>query len=201
VTLAPPEVPPGPPAPPGGPPAFGVPPGPGPAPASGAGIVLGIAGAVAVVVVILGILAAIAIPSFIRYKRRAAAAEATLSLSRIAFGATSYYDARAPDAGDAFPPSTDWTPAVPPCESGSPAYEPRDEDWAHATWRALGFVMATSHRYRYRFTRIADPAPGFVVEAEGDLNCNGVRAHYARRGRLIDGRVVVGPVEREHPLD
>jgi type II secretory pathway pseudopilin PulG len=163
--------------------------------------VLGIAGALAVVVVILGILAAIAIPSFIRYTRRAEATEATLSLSRIAFGATSYYESRAPDVREAFPPSTDWTPAVPPCEGGSPLYQPRDDDWSHATWRALGFVMATAHRYRYRFTRAAGANPGFVVEAEGDLNCNGVRAHYVRRGRLVDGKVVVGPVESERPLD
>jgi hypothetical protein len=95
-----------------------------------------------------------------------------------------------------------WTPAVPPCEGGSPTYEPQGEEWEHPTWQALGFVMTTSHRYRYRFTSSgAGTKATFVVEAEGDLNCNGVRAHFARRGRVVDGRLRVTDVESQNPLD
>ena len=81
-------------------------------------------------------------------------------------------------------------------------YEPEEKEWDQPTWRALSFAMTTRHRYRYRFTSSGQGERAtFTAEAEGDLNCNGVRAHYARRGRLLDGKVVVGPLERERPLD
>ena len=170
-----------------------------------------IAAVVVSLVMVLGILAAIAIPSFIKYKRRAESSEATFSLSRIVYAATAYWDGeRDRESGGElvsgslrrFPDSVDWTPRLPPCEGGAPRYVPDEKDWEHPTWRALAFAMANPHRYRYRFTsRGVGDAATFTVEAEGDLNCNGVRSHYRRVGRAGAGKVVVDPVETENPLD
>jgi type II secretory pathway pseudopilin PulG len=172
-----------------------------------------IAAVVVSFVVVLGILAAIAIPSFIKYQRRAESAEATFSLSRIVYGATSYWDAdrdgERDEGGEVvskslrrFPSSVDWTPRMPPCEGGGHRYQPEEKDWDQPTWRALSFAMTTPHRYRYRFTASGQGARAtFTVEAEGDLNCNGVRANYKRVGRVVDGKVVVDPVLTENPLE
>jgi type II secretory pathway pseudopilin PulG len=171
----------------------------------GSGVLIAVVVVVLGVLLIVGILAAIAIPSFVKYQRRAESAEARTSLSRIAFGATARYDEARAELGAAaaaFPASTDWTPAVPPCETGSPRYPGGEQDWAHPTWQALHFVMATPHRYRYKFTAAGTGASAsFVAEAEGDLNCNGVRAHFVRRGRVVDGRVELAPLESTNPLD
>jgi type II secretory pathway pseudopilin PulG len=165
------------------------------------------------VVMVIGILAAIAIPSFIKYKRRAESSEATFSLSRIVYGATAYWDAERDGERDEggelvasrlrrFPDSVDWTPKLPPCEGGAPRYHPDDKDWEHPTWRALAFAMATRHRYRYRFTsRGQGDRATFTVEAEGDLNCDGRRSHYQRVARVEGGKVVVDPVVTENPFD
>jgi type II secretory pathway pseudopilin PulG len=165
-------------------------------------------------VMVIGILAAIAIPSFIKYKRRAESAEATFSLSRIVYGATAYWDAdrdgERDEGGEVvaprlrrFPDSVGWTPKAPPCEGGAGRrYEPDEKDWDQPTWRALAFAMTTPHRYRYRFTSSGQgDRATFTVEAEGDLNCNGVRAHYKRVGKVVDGKVVVEPVEIKNPFD
>jgi type II secretory pathway pseudopilin PulG len=164
-------------------------------------------------VLVIGILAAIAIPSFIKYKRRAESAEATFSLSRIVYGATAYWDGERDGERDEggelvssrlrrFPDSVEWTPRMPPCEGGGHRYQPEEKDWDQPTWRALSFAMSTPHRYRYRFTSSGrgDKAT-FTAEAEGDLNCNGVRAHYKRVGHVVDGKVVVDPMWTENPLD
>jgi type II secretory pathway pseudopilin PulG len=164
-------------------------------------------------VMVIGILAAIAIPSFIKYKRRAESAEATFSLSRIVYGATAYWDAERDGERDEggevvatrlrrFPDSVDWTPQEPPCERGGQRYVPDEKEWDKETWKALSFAMTTPHRYRYRFTSSGrGPTATFTAEAEGDLNCNGVRAHYKRVGRIVDGKVVMDPPIIENPLD
>jgi type II secretory pathway pseudopilin PulG len=176
-------------------------------------VVVMIAAVVVSVVMVVGILAAIAIPSFIKYKRRAESSEATFSLSRIVYGATAYWDAERDGEREGggelvagslrkFPDSVDWTPRMPPCEGGTHRYEPDAKDWEHPTWRALAFAMTTRHRYRYRFTSKGQGARAtFTIEAEGDLNCNGLRAHYQRVGRVVDGKIVVDPVQTENPLD
>jgi hypothetical protein len=163
------------------------------------------------VVMVIGILAAIAIPSFIKYKRRAESSEATFSLSRIVYGATAYWDGERDRESEGelvsgnlrrFPSAVDWTPRLPPCEGGAPRYQPDDKDWEHPTWRALAFAMSTRHRYRYRFTSSGQGARAtFTAEAEGDLNCNGVRSHYRRVGHVADGKIVVDPMQTENPLD
>jgi hypothetical protein len=170
-----------------------------------------IAAVVVSVVMVIGILAAIAIPSFIKYKRRAESSEATFSLSRIVYGATAYWDGARDRESEGelvagslrrFPDSVDWTPRHPPCEAGAPRYEPDEKDWEKPTWRAMAFAMTTPHRYRYRFTSTGQGERAtFTVEAEGDLNCNGVRAHYQRVGRVADGKIVVDPVKTENPLE
>jgi type II secretory pathway pseudopilin PulG len=176
-------------------------------------VVVVIAAVVVSVVMVIGILAAIAIPSFIKYQRRAESSEATFSLSRIVYAATAYWDADRDGERDEggelvasrlrrFPDSVDWTPRMPPCEGGGHRYEPDEKDWEHSTWKALAFAMTTRHRYRYRFTsRGQGDSATFTVEAEGDLNCNGLRSHYQRVGRVKDGKVVVDPVQSENPLD
>jgi type II secretory pathway pseudopilin PulG len=173
--------------------------------------VAAIAAVVISLAMVMGILAAIAIPAFIKYKRRAESSEATFSLSRIVYAATAYWDGERGGERDGelvagslrrFPDSVGWTPRLPPCEAGAPRYHPDDKDWEHPTWRALAFAMTNRHRYRYRFTASGQGERAtFTVEAEGDLNCNGVRAHFRRVGRVQDGKVVVDPMQTENPLD
>jgi len=133
-----------------------------------------------IVVAIIGILAAIAIPSFMRYIAKAKTAEARGELEKIYVGARAYYLDPKHSAADEiepippqFPDSEPMTPAVNCCATGGRC-APEKSLWETPTWEALQFEMADPHYYRYRFQSegVAQDAT-FVAYAHGDLDCDG----------------------------
>jgi type II secretory pathway pseudopilin PulG len=132
----------------------------------GAKIALSLVALGALCVPCTGTLAAIGIPSFMRYVRESKAAEARTNLSALR-GLAEHAEGRI-----ALGPT-------PPLETlGSEARAFGDEP----AWRALGFSPPTPVRYSYVVLR--DPAAGTVhVEAVGDLDQDGLRSRF-----FIDGR-------------
>ena len=137
----------------------------------------------------VGILAAVAVPAFMKYVRRSKTTEATLNLRKLSDSAQSYfhhewYDRVGNRLTPHFPASAPPTPARPHCAAGGEhGFQPRPEDWSHPTWQALNFAIDDPHNYQYSFTSDGeDIGATFVARAVGDLDCDGVFSTFTRRG-------------------
>ena len=141
----------------------------------------------------LGILAAISIPAFINYTKRAKTAEATTNVRALSEALVTAREER----GE-FPPSTKWTPAEPCCDEGCAAPS-RLEEFQAPPWTSLGFSSGASPRYQYRWI-VGDG--GVRVEAKGDLDCDGIESLFSRNVILSTyGDTQVGELQVENELE
>ena len=62
------------------------------------------------------------------------------------------------------------------------ACTPDPSYWAASPWRELGFSIDHRFYYVYTFTALSTSPPTFVVEAQGDLACDGRDADYSITG-------------------
>jgi hypothetical protein len=136
-----------------------------------------------------GMYAAIAIPAFMKYIRRSKAMEARTNTRAIADAI-----AAKPALEWAKLAESDWTPPVTACGQPNDRYPADPAVFAGEPWSSLGFQIDGTHYYQYRIRR--DPH-GFVVEAQGDLDCDGKLAHFARTV-AADGP---GPLTTENELE
>ncbi|MCA9527051.1 MAG: hypothetical protein KC549_12235, partial [Myxococcales bacterium] len=131
-----------------------------------------------------GVLAAVAIPAFLKYIRRAKSSEARMEVRRLGMAAMAYY-AEFGKLPEPAPP----TPAEIPCGSGD--RKPAAPDlWAHPAWQALSFATPDHPRYQYSF--VTSPT-GFTARALGDLDCDGVLSTFEVSGEVRDGELSLTP--------
>jgi prepilin-type N-terminal cleavage/methylation domain-containing protein len=149
-----------------------------------------------IVVVILGILAAIAIPAFIKYVRSAKTSEAKENLAYIFRESTTYYATERVVRGIGgagiqarFPASTGPTPAVPPA-----AARTTTSDWyTDDTWNALKFAIADPHYYAYEYVSSGTGSEAqFTARAMGDLDGDGTFSTFERAGTANEQQEVKG---------
>lgn len=133
-------------------------------------------------VVVGGILAAIAIPSFIGYVRKSKTAEATANVEAIFAGVSSYHA-----MNGELPASLPRTPAQPGCEV-KVAWPPD----AAPGWSDVGFTPYDPVYYAYEYERQPD-GRSFVVRAVGDLDCDGTTSLFELRGTAGPTGVDRGP--------
>lgn len=134
-----------------------------------------------VVVAIVGLLSAVAIPSFMKYIASAKSAEADESIQRIALGARTYYMDATIGRGPAgalepsqFPETTGLTPILSCCAAVDARCVPAQTAWEQPTWRGLQFAMTDPHYYRYEFFSTGTRESSvFTARAFGDLDCDG----------------------------
>lgn len=146
----------------------------------------------------LGILAAVAIPAFMKFQRRSKASEASMNVARMFDAALLFYEAdhlgpgRNPIARR-FPRSAPPTPDRPFCEDGDDGFVYQPDDWTHPGWQELGFALDGPHRYRYEFVSEGEgPRAMFTARAIGDLNCDGVLSTFERVGAVDEHGNVTG---------
>lgn len=164
-----------------------------------------------IVVTILGVLAAVAIPAFQRAIRRSKSSEATVNLRRIFDGAvTSYQHDEVTRAGDSlaarFPASVAATPGVDHCCDNSPSGRcPADSAAFTAnTWQALHFSVDDPHYYWYAFVSDGEGmSAAFTARAQGNLDCDDTHSTFERLGYVdLMGGVTGGAgVYRNKPLE
>ena len=142
-----------------------------------------------IVVAIIGILAAVAIPAFINYMKRAKTSEATLNVKTITEGALSYYEQEhgAQGVTHCVGADTGMTPDADPTEAKE---VPEDHAAAFGTdeWKATGWQPAEPFYYRYSWDRLNDncPIPGTFegnvgrTTAIGDLNGDDTNSSFTR---------------------
>jgi prepilin-type N-terminal cleavage/methylation domain-containing protein len=137
-----------------------------------------------IVVVILGILAAVAIPAFTRYVKRSKTSEATGNIAKIYQGQLSYYQGNLERGGSSFVNATSFTPNATP---GSAKFPPNLAAWnGSAQWASIGFSLDTAHYYAYQ-------SPGdtatYTVNAIGNLDADATQSTFQRIGSLVGGEI------------
>jgi prepilin-type N-terminal cleavage/methylation domain-containing protein len=150
-----------------------------------------------IVVAILGILAAVAIPSMIKYLRRAKTTEAVDKLSYLYRNSGTYATGERVNRGlggaalaPQFPAPQALTPAAVP--AGVRVTDPVGT-WDTATWQALDFSIADPHYYSFEYESSGvGTAAGFTARALGDLDGDGNRSTFERAGALNSQREMYG---------
>jgi type IV pilus assembly protein PilA len=145
-----------------------------------------------IVVAIIGILAAVAIPAFMKYIRRSKTTEASMNVRKLYDSSVSYFEAEHADSTGSilakqFPTAV--TTAVPGtatcCSSVGGKCAPNNAYWTAATWSALNFSVDDPFYYSYAYQSSGtDTGSKFVAGAFGDLNCNTVTSTYERAGSV-----------------
>ncbi|WP_428263008.1 type IV pilin protein [Haliangium sp.] len=162
-----------------------------------------------IVVAIIGILAVVAIPAFLRYMNKAKSTEAVTLVKKINEGARSYYHnpsqpgfdpvaKQFPNASVADTPNAGSCCGVTPadqCQGGDPA-------WLNPTWQALNFRVDDDHYYVYSFD-VPDPtgATPIVSRARGDLDCAAPTALFEIQTRVAGGQLESSKMRRENESD
>jgi prepilin-type N-terminal cleavage/methylation domain-containing protein len=151
-----------------------------------------------IVVAILGILAAVAIPAFMKYIRRAKTSEAVDKLAYLYRMSSAYATGErvargllGPVADVRFPDPAAITPAVVP--AGVRVVDPPTTWNAIQTWQALSFSIADPHYYAYQYDSSGTGTTAqFTARALGDLDGNGTLSTFERAGGMNANREVTG---------
>ena len=149
-----------------------------------------------IVVAIIGILAAVAIPAFMDYIKRSKKTEAALQLNKIGKNAKRVYSETSSYVLNAAP-ELPAKVATGCCKGGGvdvnhckavPALFAADP-----IWKALDFQIDEDSLFVYDYNGV--DSSNFVAKATGDLDCDGVEIVYTLTGTALNGNPAVALVE------
>jgi type IV pilus assembly protein PilA len=140
-----------------------------------------------IVVAIIGILAAVAIPQFLDMMKTSKRSEAEVNLDAIKKG----LKAGLAERSGFVTTSAAQTPTDPCCASdrSDRKCNPDPSLWnGEETWDALGFTIDEPHYFQYTYTGADyDPSQEVTAEAEGDLDCDEVTMVYTLTANYNEG--------------
>ena len=155
-----------------------------------------------IVVAIIGILSAVAIPAFIKYIRRSKTVEATMNVRKLFDSSVAYYESEHASSSGAivaklFPGSQGWSPAQGTC--GASVGLKCDPSamaslWRSATWISLNFSVDDPFYYSYQYDSAGSEATAsFTAWASGDLDKDSTYSYFSRTGSVTaEGNVTGG---------
>ena len=153
-----------------------------------------------IVVAIIGILAAVAIPAFMKYIRRSKTVEATMNVRKLFDSSVAYFEAEHSNKSGAiiarqFPTSVALTPAAHCCTNtgGKCKPDPATFQDSGGSWAALNFSVDDPFYFRYQYDSAGtDTNSNFQAWAFGDLDCDSILSTYERSGSVMSDRSVSG---------
>ena len=156
-----------------------------------------------IVVAIIGILAAVAIPAFMKYIRRSKTVEAANNISKLYQSSVAYFESEHADTAQnilnrQFPDAQAATPAKGSCcgqkgDKCDPALS--IASWQTDTWAALNFSVDDPFYYSYQYDSAGtDKTSNFSAWAFGDLDCDTTYSTFMRGGRIDAQNNVTGGV-------
>jgi prepilin-type N-terminal cleavage/methylation domain-containing protein len=137
-----------------------------------------------IVVVILGILSAVAIPAFSRYVKRGKTTEATGGIASMYRLQLAYYEnTQERSASTSFATC----PAMPTAAPTASKYPSNVVMWmASSEWNTLGFVIDRPHYYQYATDGSNTTV---VVRAVGDIDGDSSQSTFSRAGVMNSGEI------------
>ena len=137
-----------------------------------------------IVVAIIGILAAVAIPMFLDSMKKAKSSEAKIQLNKVGKASKESYAVRS-----AFPAvTTGVTPAAGCCAGANQHCAVVATDWQTANWQALDFEMTEPFLFQYDYTGSGTgSASVFTGHATGDIDCDTTFITYTIAGVATGG--------------
>jgi type IV pilus assembly protein PilA len=155
-----------------------------------------------IVVAIIGILAAVAIPAFMKYIRRSKTVEATMNVRKLFDSSVSYFEAEHAQVDGTilakqFPTVTAASNPSPKanscCGQNGDKCAPNVNNFTDVGWTALNFSVDDPFYYWYQYDSTGtDTTAAFTAWAFGNLNCDKTYATYARVGSVMADRSVTG---------
>lgn len=159
-----------------------------------------------VTIVIVGLLSAIAIPSFLKYTKRARTIEGLMNIRRLYDASVAYFDTEHGDAAgtilpNQFPTSHVTTPVV--SEIGNMKREPSLTEWQTPTWQALNFWISDPHYFAYQYDSMGTTNDAtFTASAFGNLDDDESYSSFIRVGSVRNSLVRGGAgVYMSHPTE
>jgi prepilin-type N-terminal cleavage/methylation domain-containing protein len=143
-----------------------------------------------IVVAIIGILAAIAIPAFSRYVKKSRTTETSGHLNKMWAGSVAYYEADHADTnGNVL---NKQFPSAAAAVEANCCGQPSDKCGGNATeyqtdpiWIALNFNMPDPHQFRPAYTSAGTgTAANFTAAVHGNLDCDATFSTFRRQGRI-----------------
>ena len=154
-----------------------------------------------IVVAIIGILAAVAIPAFIRYMRKAKTSEARGNIDKIYQGAVAYYTGENVGRGTGgiasqsaqFPVNTTLDPNVKGTGCNKVTFDFFNTSPDGPTWKSLNFSVDDPIYYSYQFIGTGTGTSAqFTAGAYGDLDCNNVMSTFERAASVDTHGKIIG---------
>lgn len=155
-----------------------------------------------IVVAILGILAAVAIPTFLSYSKRAKTAEVALNLKSIMWGATSYFQTAVQGMSFMLPAPVPFCPTTTPPSASKYAIDEAlltefvdPTNTTAETWLGLGWAPNENFFYAYSFTHNCGDAPCIMgtgtaeAWAQGNLDGDAEFSYFHRVSSAEDGEL------------
>jgi len=137
-----------------------------------------------IVVAIIGILAAVAVPAFMKYIKKSRASEGRIEVQRLYNSAIIY----AQESGGFLTISGGPTPAAPyACVGTTPTkHIPDDALWIPEPWNSLVFQMNDPHAYSFQYTATGTDMAAIAL---GDLDCDGVTGAITISASAVGGDI------------
>lgn len=144
-----------------------------------------------VVVAIIGVLSAIAVPAFMRNARKAKSSEAIVNIRKL-YGASRSYiiEEHFTQGGTILPPQFPVTELATPltacCGNPNGKCMATSTTWTAPTWQALQFSLDDPHYFQYEYESTGAVSAGttsrFTVRALGNLDCDATRSTFEMFG-------------------
>ena len=135
-----------------------------------------------IVVAIIGILAAVAIPAFMDYMKKSKKTEASLQLNKIMKNDKVAYDTTASFV--AFGAATELPTGGTACSGVNGHYATTTAWISDSSWAALDFQIDEPNLFKYDYTGAASAATAMAI---GDLDCDGTFITYSLTLSAVNG--------------